>query len=365
MKKISTFLLCIVALAPLAANAQHNIYIANQTGWTEVALYAYANDAPVFGAWPGLTASSSETINGVAYDKFTTDAASNGTTVALIYNNNGNGQQLKDVGGVVLDKDYYFAAYTTGMVEVDPEQGIEPPVVEYKTLYVDNQSGWETVNVYAWADGQPDLFGAWPGAASKGTETIKGVTYLTYDMQSGTTPYSLIFNNGTDQFDGPVITPSADVFVSITATSAEVIPNPNLGKYKIYIEDKTGWDAFYIYAWGNNLPELFGTWPGKQATETETIDGVEYKVITMEGNGEQYNLIFNNNAGTQYDATSITVDRDYTFVATPTALSSIDIIDTNEAPATYYDLRGIRTDRPASGNLYIEVRGTTARKVRF
>ena len=25
--------------------------------------------------------------------------------------------------------------------------------------------------------------------------------------------------------------------------------------------DNTGWDALTLYAWGNDLPELFGGWP--------------------------------------------------------------------------------------------------------
>ena len=50
---------------------------------------------------------------------------------------------------------------------------------------------------------------------------------------------------------------------------------------------------------------------------TETVDGVTYKVLTVEGAGETENLIFNNNDGTQYDAMSITLDKDYFIVANP------------------------------------------------
>ena len=88
---------------------------------------------------------------------------------------------------------------------------------------------------------------------------------------------------------------------------------PAKTKYKIYIEDNTGWSNFYVYAWGDM--EIFGAWPGASPDVTETIDGVSYKVLTVEGDGETENLIFNNNDGIQYDAMTITLDKNYFIVA--------------------------------------------------
>ncbi|MDE6422450.1 MAG: starch-binding protein, partial [Muribaculaceae bacterium] len=94
----------------------------------------------------------------------------------------------------------------------------------------------------------------------------------------------------------------------------EAEPQP-ADTYKIYIEDKTGWSDFYVYAWGDS--EIFGGWPGTAPTETESIDGITYKVLTVEGKGETENLIFNNNDGVQYDAFTITLDKDYYIIANP------------------------------------------------
>ena len=54
-----------------------------------------------------------------------------------------------------------------------------------------------------------------------------------------------------------------------------------------------------------------------QASSTETVDGVEYLVFPVEGNGEVENLIFNDNAGLQYDAMQITLSGDYYIMANP------------------------------------------------
>lgn len=178
------------------------------------------------------------------------------------------------------------------------------------TLFVDNQSGHSPLNVYAWGDGLEDPLGGWPGASSKGTETISGVTYLKYDLPASDKAYNLIFNWDGGQYDGPTITPQADVYVKAGATSAEVIGDPNVTEYNVYVNDGLGWDALYLYAWGNNLPELFGGWPGKASSATETINGVTYQKFPFSGNGGNYNLIFNNNDKTQFDGPSITADRD-------------------------------------------------------
>ena len=45
--------------------------------------------------------------------------------------------------------------------------------------------------------------------------------------------------------------------------------------YAIFVIDNTGWDALALYAWGD--AEIFGGWPGIQATGTINIGGVQYQ----------------------------------------------------------------------------------------
>ena len=111
------------------------------------------------------------------------------------------------------------------------------------------------------------------------------------------------------------ITLDKDYYIIANPESAE-LTEPASTEVKIYIEDKTGWPALYVYAWGDK--EIFGGWPGVKAETSETVGGVTYKVLTVEGNGETENLIFHNNEGTQYDAASITLDKNYFITAEPT-----------------------------------------------
>ena len=57
--------------------------------------------------------------------------------------------------------------------------------------------------------------------------------------------------------------------------------------YHIYIDNQTGWDNFYLYAWGTY--EAFGAWPGA------TGDDLTFQVV--EGGTISLNLIFHNNVG--------------------------------------------------------------------
>lgn len=107
----------------------------------------------------------------------------------------------------------------------------------------------------------------------------------------------------------------------ITNTGYEEIdPNQNIKHdgYAIFIEDKSGWDALSLYAWGNELPELFGAWPGILTTGTVIIKGITYKYFdTGKANeGLMYNFICNDGGSNQFDLATVTLDRDYYFSIT-------------------------------------------------
>ena len=82
-----------------------------------------------------------------------------------------------------------------------------------------------------------------------------------------------------------------------TIMNMKQLPAPTL---KLYVEDDTDYSALYLYMFdsaGNN------TWPGTKITETETINGVSYKVYTVPTDriGNEYTYIFNNNKGSQIE----------------------------------------------------------------
>jgi hypothetical protein len=195
------------------------------------------------------------------------------------------------------------------------------------TVFVSNQTGWDDVTLYMWGDVN-DLNGGWPGMTPTGTQTINGVSYLYFDMGEANTGLAedLIFsNNGSSQLPDFAFTIDHDVYLEISKTGAKEIdpetytpggsvtpdpdPTPNPSSYyTIYVEDQSGWDSLYLYAWGDK--EIFGGWPGAAPTGSATVDGVDYKTFVVEGAGETENLIFNNNNGSQFDGPTVTLDHD-------------------------------------------------------
>ena len=315
------------------------IYVVDNSGYDALAMYAWG-DAEAFGGWPGMTPTGSLLKDGVVYKYFDTGAGNAGLNLNLIFNNNGGGEQLADYN-VTLDKDYYLELTPNGVVEYVPSQNV---VHDGFAIFVaDQNSGWDDLYLYMWGDVN-DLNGAWPGMTPTGTQTINGVTYKYFDLGEANIGLNehVILNNGNGtQIDDVVVFPcDRNVYIALeNGKATEIDPDtyvpgetptpptpdeptvdPDATYYYIYVEDNTGWDNLYIYAWGDK--ESFGGWPGKQCDRTTKIAGVVYKVWTVAGNGETENLIFNDNAGTQYDVATITLDNDYTFVADPASAQS-------------------------------------------
>lgn len=317
------------------------IYVVDNTGWDALAMYAWG-DAEAFGGWPGITPTGKITIDGVNYKYFDTGAANEGLNLNLIFNNNGGGQQFDDYN-VTLDQDFYLELTPDGVNEYDPSGNIQH---DGYAVFVVNLTGWDELYLYMWGTVN-DLNGGWPGMAPTGTQTINGVTYTYFDLGAANCDAGLeehvILNNGNGkQIDDVVVFGlDRDVYVELKANGAteidpdtyvpstpepepepdpEPTPEPTTGHdYHIYVENLTGWSSFYIYAWGDK--EIFGGWPGMEADSNATINGVDYMVFTVNGDGEVENLIFNDNNGTQYDALTITLDKDYFITANPTGAS--------------------------------------------
>lgn len=95
----------------------YTIYVADNTGWAGLALYAYANDSPVIGDWPGMQATGTKDINGVTFTYFTMPAELSDTSISIIFNNNNGGEQLSDLP-INLNKDYYFTITADACTEM-------------------------------------------------------------------------------------------------------------------------------------------------------------------------------------------------------------------------------------------------------
>ena len=184
----------------------------------------------------------------------------------------------------------------------------DPPVEQPKdpvTIYVQDLSGWEAVNLYMWGDKNvagADLCGAWPGMApAEKTVKIGTVNYKVFTVEDALgRAENLIFNGEGGQAKDISLTLESETFIKLevvdgTLTGTVIDPrNPDI---KILVNNKTDWDAIALYAYGD--AEAFGGWPGATPVGFEEVKGVKYTVFGLpaEMAGKSLNLIFNNNGG--------------------------------------------------------------------
>ncbi len=317
------------------------VYVDDQTGWDALAMYAWG-DAEAFGGWPGIQPTGTVVQNGKTWKYFDCGEANRGLNLNLIFNNNGGGSQLADYN-VTLDLDEYFLVITADGVQVDNSIPEHEGTIR---VYVDNQAGWEAIALYQWG-AVNDLGGGWPGQQPAGTAKIAGVEYTYFEYAVADVDglgQNLIFNNnggGIQTADQP-LTFSADVVdhfyvlygekdcaviadpfnrEPIVAPDPEPEPEPDPDAptdpvpVVFYVQNNTGYDATYMYAWGDALPELFGGWPGIALENNVTCGGVAYSRVETTATAYDlvYHPIFNNNNGTQYDAPVVTIAQ-YNFI---------------------------------------------------
>lgn len=305
----------------------YTVYVYNNTSWTNVFLYMWGDVNDLNGGWPGMEPTGSIVSNGVVYLYFDMGEANAGLAENLIFNN-GDGTQLSDFG-FTIDRDIYLEITASGVTEIDPNTfqpggGSETPEDptptpgEVRYLYVQNNTSWDPLYLYTWNTQGTELCGGWPGIQSSGTKDIAGVTYSVFEVTSDSLQQNLIFSDGTGGEDGVSQTVSfayvldQDYYFNLTPTSLTEVEFPD---YTIYVDNQTGWDSIYVYAWGDDN-DLFGGWPGLQLTETENVDGTNYLVAKVKGMGQNENLIFNNNAGVQLNDFNVILNKNYTLIVT-------------------------------------------------
>ena len=374
----------------------HNIYVADRAEWgNNVTLYSWntvdKTTIEILGSWPGSMPEETVTISGVEYKKFVV-YGHDGETANLIFNNKNNDKIQVNLGTITLDEEnYYFATNgksvnqftdpTAPDLEFDEEDPdpVDPgddPLPSEAGIYVTDKTGWDNLYVYAWADGHKDteMFGGWPGTKFEETVVISGVTYKRVGFTGDGTNWNLIFNNNSEiQFDALTAPSGKNLFLEVYGNSCNQLPDPtttepSVKTYNIYIDDQSGWENMYLYAYKDGKPSLFGEWPGKKVTDTEMKDGKTYKVIRgITGSEETHNFIPHNNSGTQFDVEgSYPVNRDIYITVNPNgavATSLTGIIPEEKTEPVYFTLQGSKAIKPLAPGLYIEKRGDTTRKI--
>lgn len=103
----------------------YTIYVADNSGWDELALYAHATGGDVTVGWPGTPVTGTRTINGVKYSCFEVGEGLELVKMNIIFNNNGGGKQF-DGPQIMLTRDFYFSITDTACEEVDPNAPTTP-----------------------------------------------------------------------------------------------------------------------------------------------------------------------------------------------------------------------------------------------
>ena len=182
------------------------VYIDDQTGWDAISLYMWGDVNNLNGDWPGMQVSGTWDYQGVTWKYFEMGEANTGLAEHLIFNNNGQGTQLNDFD-FTIDRNVFLRVTPDGVEELDipfPSGGGSKIPHDGYVLYVLNESSQTDLALYAWGD--TEAFGTWPGMPATGTETIKGVEYIYFDLGEANTGLDLHLipnnNGGGVQWEG-------------------------------------------------------------------------------------------------------------------------------------------------------------------
>ena len=305
---------------------QYKVYVYNYgTNWSNIYLYMWdENETFIFGAWPGATTTTKETINGYEYLVWTMPKNATGKKVSAILNNN-SGAQTADYSLGTIDSDKYILLNSGVADEIKDINNPEPevPATTHKIYVYKHNNSWTTLNLYSWdATTQATYTGGWPGSKTTVTEVINGYTYYVWEMPAAATDRQIrmIFNNGSAQTgDSDPYTLDKDLYIRLNGAAIQDIDDPNNPEptvvaqpRKIYATTTLSWSKMNIYAWGGGASF---SWPGTQMS-TETINGTKYYVYTFDASFDGVTLsgvIFNNGSYQTVDITNVKLDQDRFF----------------------------------------------------
>lgn len=189
--------------------------------------------------------------------------------------------------------------------------------------------------------------------------------------------------NGVDVFSGKKAKLSSGASFTLPAlgyavyvydeNGGEMDPDPvdpdQPATYNIYVNDRTGWNNLFLYAWIDGHDSFFGGWPGRQFTERETVNGIEYRVIRgLEPTDDEHHLIYHNNEGKQFDIEPMPIKNHIflTLGGDGEVATSVDEIEYQEdALPEYYTLQGGRIENPSAPGIYVVKRGNKVSKIRL
>lgn len=394
MKKF--YFLMLAAFACIAANAA-TVYFQNTGNWAEVYAYTFGGGSEN-AKWPGEAVTESVKVsseNGeMTLYKYET------TNESIIFNNNNNGIQTKDLkatDGAVYTADNANSIDPIGSVK----DGVFTPAGEveitYATIYVPvSEYDLDKCYIYAW---KPQIFNGWPGSEmTKVTEDGVDLWSLKVDNRLLTTVegWKLTNNSGNETSDFPGVT-FQDNYVyksnGKSMTLADYIQEVNNGGGDDPVVDSE-WYVSLDYngaGWNHNFPmgkEEDGSFrahfgettadanyitihTGKMLSDWTVTNGVRYgsgnadvpvdetSTLLMKAGSDKCWIL-----GPSAEGWTIKVDPKNLMISfdkgATTGVEGVEA-DNNEA-VEYFNLQGVRVENPANG-LFIRRQGNKVTKV--
>ena len=187
------------------------------------------------------------------------------------------------------------------------------------TVYFLNSEGWTEVYGYVYASGTTVGTG-WPGDAAEAAPEVGDNWWkMAVAREASTEPFNIIFNNNSGSQVDAYITSDSNNYMtfagSVYDTSAEAEEAMGAGSAgedegtgsvtdgaTVYYYNANGWSQVYAYVYANNA--TVGTeWPGVAAEAASEIGDDWWKVtVARDAAAEPFNIIYNNNSGTQVEA---------------------------------------------------------------
>lgn len=328
------------------------VYVLDESGFGQLNLYMWGDVNDLNGGWPGMAVTGTETINGMELKYFDIGVDNEGLSETLIFSDNGN-NQLADYGPVVLtsSEPLYLHITAEGTIEeLNMENTIEH---DGAAVYILDGMEWGmNTTLYMWGDVN-NLNGGWPGMVVTGTEKIGDYTYMYFDMGEANTGLNenLIFsNNGSNQLADYAYTIGENIYLYLTSGGAQLIEDPaNPGDVvwfdplaqpvepkeeaviDLYIYNATDTlTPLNLYAWGSK--DVFGGWPGAVVADMEQVAMLNLPLLHTQISGfvgDEFNLIFNNNAGSQladYNVKAAETTNAYYIKVTDTEVTPLSLV---------------------------------------
>ncbi|MDE5785704.1 MAG: starch-binding protein, partial [Duncaniella sp.] len=239
------------------------------------------------------------------------------------------------------------------------------------TIYV---TGPTAPNFYAWyadADGKNvEPNGSWPGRQLTSSMVANGRTFYHFTFDEGES-VNFIFNNGSAKTaditgvteDSYYEWDGGTGYRKLTGVNDDpVIPTGN--EITVYFDDsRSNWGRVNVYVYGDTSDDqIAGGWPGKAMTK-DAATGYYTYTFTTDRDHTRMNVIFNNGSGSQTgDNVKMRQGGIYNVNGDSGMSGIVSVGHSDDMPAEYYNLQGIRVDNP-SGGIYIMRRGTHVKKV--